>query len=174
MFNWYKKSIIKYCMNKSFVSACVNVGLSKSLVYGPGIEPFYNKILMITKGLTNQQSGIIGAIVMSSSYLEESNKKIKELDESDYKDELYANMYELNIAKRYLEQVLILLMTDAGQKWKVIACAYINAISYFSEGNNYNEIELTQAVNDLNPNGLEIDYDFIESVHQKNTRLNNN
>lgn len=172
MFNWYKKAMIKTCMNKSFVDACVDVNLSKTLVYGPGIEPFYNGISKFTKGLTNQQSGIIGAIVMSSSYLEESNRKIKELDESDYKKEIYANMYELNIAKRYLEQVLLLLMTDAGSKWKAIASAYVKAMSYFGEDFKLNEIEFTQAVNDLNPNGLEIDYDFIESVQQKKDRQN--
>jgi hypothetical protein len=81
-------------------------------------------------------------------------------------------MYELNIAKRYLEQALLLLMTDAGSKWKAIASAYVKAMSYFGEDFKLNEIEFTQAVNDLNPNGLEIDYDFIESVQQKKDRQN--
>jgi hypothetical protein len=81
-------------------------------------------------------------------------------------------MYELNIAKRYLEQALLLLMTDSGSKWKGIASAYVNAMSYFVEDSKLNEIEFTQAVNDLNPNGIEIDYDFIESVQQKKDRQN--
>ncbi|MEL0622853.1 hypothetical protein V6238_07090 [Marinomonas arenicola] len=159
-------------MNKSFVDACVDVNLSKTLVYGPGIEPFYNGVSKFTKGLTNQQSGIIGAIVMSSSYLQESNRKVNELDGGDYKNEILTNMYELNVAKRYLEQALILLMSDAGSKWKEIASAYVNAMYYFVEESKLNEIEFTQVVNDLNPNGLEIDYDFIESVQQKKDRKN--
>jgi hypothetical protein len=107
---------------------------------------------------------------MSSSYLDESNRKIKEHNGANHQDEIYANMYELNIAKRYLEQVLFLLMHDAGSKWKPIASAYVHSISYFLEPDGLGELEFIDAIDNLNPNGFEIDYDFIASVQQKKDR----
>lgn len=167
MFGWYRKSTIKAGMKKCFVDSAVNVRLAETLVYGPGIAPFYNGIYNLTKGLTNQQSAVIASIVMSMSYLEECNRQIKQIDDAELSRDRYLNMYELQMAKNYLEQVLFLLMSDAGHKWRKIASAYIQAVSYFIEGAVLKESELAKAIDEFDPKDIVIDHKLIASVQDR-------
>lgn len=171
MFYFFRKKSIQATMVRCFTDAAVDKGLAESLVYSEGISPFYKKICLLTKSLTNQQGAVIASIVMAKSYLEQAEKMANHLGGTANlpKDKLM-NMYELTQANRYLEQVFILLLKDSGLKWRVIVESYIRSVSHFCYESELNQDDLKLAIESYDPNESEIDYNLIMSVQAEADR----
>lgn len=158
-------------MVQCFIAASVDRKLATSIVYSPGIESFYNEISMFTKGLTIQQTATIAAIIMSASYVVVCQSEVDKHGVDNIPADKLKNMYELHLANEYLTQLFGLLICDNSKKWKPLAIAYVCSMNFFIDNSTLSREELELSAEELHPDNIELDYDFIESVqHKKDTQ----
>ncbi len=160
MFYFFRKMMLKSGIYRSLIDAAIEPEIANEFVYGVRIEPFYKGIDKLTKGLSNQHRSIIGSIIMSNSAVKQAGKR----SESELNNK---RLYDMAMARSYLEQAFYLMLKDANPNWKPLAKSYVSSMAHFCIDEKLTIQEHLDAEEGLNPIHLILDEYIIEQVQNK-------